>query len=100
MMPAITARPATTAAVRAFLSIIFDFIRCILVYHGQIRFFLYCTRVNPLVSFAAGHIKNMLAKSLKRAPSERVLVVYDKQSGLSKVMADAYQMAIPDAEFM
>jgi len=42
----------------------------------------------------------MLAKSLKRAPSERVLVVFDRQSGLSSVVADAYQLAVPDATFM
>lgn len=42
----------------------------------------------------------MLAKSLKRAPTERVLVVFDRQSGLSSVIADAYQLAVPDATFL
>jgi hypothetical protein len=50
-----------------------------------------------LIEIAAGHIRNILAKSIKRSPTERVLVVYDRQSGLSSLMADAYQLAIPDA---
>lgn len=42
----------------------------------------------------------MLAKSLKRSAHERVLVVYDRQSGLASVMADAYRLAIPDGIFL
>jgi hypothetical protein len=56
--------------------------------------------MHPLSEIAARHVKNMLAKSLKRAPTERVLVVFDRQSGLSSLMADAYQFAIPDGEFL
>jgi len=37
---------------------------------------------------------------MKRSSSERVLVVYDRQSGLAAVMADAYQIAIPDGIFL
>lgn len=56
--------------------------------------------MNPLVSVAAGHIRDILAGAIKRAPSERVVVIYDLQSGLSKIMADAYREAIPDGQFI
>jgi aminopeptidase len=56
--------------------------------------------VNPLISIAAGHIRDILAGAIKRAPSERVVVIYDLQSGLSKIMADAYREAIPDGQFI
>lgn len=56
--------------------------------------------MNPLISIAAGHIRDILAGAIKRAPSERVVVIYDLQSGLSKIMADAYREAIPDGRFI
>jgi hypothetical protein len=56
--------------------------------------------VNPLASIAAGHVKDILAQAIKRTPTERVLVVFDRQSGLSSVIADAYQLAVPDAQFI
>lgn len=56
--------------------------------------------VNPLVSTAAGHIRRILEKSIKRPPEADVLVVFDRQSGLASVMADAYQEALPDAQFI
>jgi hypothetical protein len=56
--------------------------------------------VNSLVQTAAGYIQNILKRSLKRAQTERVLVVFDRQSGLSSIMADAYQAAIPDGTFL
>ncbi len=56
--------------------------------------------MNPLVSIAAGHIRRILTNSIKRVPDARVLVVYDRQSGLASVMADAYREAAPDAVFI
>lgn len=56
--------------------------------------------VNPLISTAAESIRRILTNSIKRAPEARVLVVFDRQSGLASVMADAYQEAIPDAQFI
>jgi hypothetical protein len=56
--------------------------------------------MSNLVSIAAGHIRDILAGAIKRAPSERVVVIYDLQSGLSKIMADAYREAIPDGQFI
>ncbi|QQR60763.1 hypothetical protein IPH19_05165 [Candidatus Uhrbacteria bacterium] len=56
--------------------------------------------MSNLVSIAAGHIRDILAGAIKRAPSERVVVIYDLQSGLSKIMADAYREAIPDGRFI
>ncbi len=55
---------------------------------------------NPLTSIAAEHIRNILHRSIKRAPDARVLVVYDRQSGLASILADAYQEAIPDGVFI
>lgn len=56
--------------------------------------------MNNLVSIAAGHIRDILAGALKRAPSERVVVIYDRDSGLSQIMAEAYREAIPDGQFI
>lgn len=56
--------------------------------------------MNPLVSTAAGHIRRILTKSLKRTSDARVLVVFDRQSGLSSITADAYREAVPDAAFI
>ncbi len=56
--------------------------------------------MDELIQKAAGYVQNIMERSLKRQASERVLVVFDLQSGLSKVVTEAYRMAIPDAEFM
>lgn len=56
--------------------------------------------MNKLVQKASGYVKNIMEKSIKRQPSEAVMVVFDRQSGLASVMADAYKEAIPDAEFV
>ncbi len=56
--------------------------------------------MNPLVFIAAEHIRRILTNSIQRAPETRVLVVFDKQSGLASVVADAYREAIPDAQFI
>lgn len=56
--------------------------------------------VNPLVSTAAGHIRRILTNSIKRAPEARVLVVFDRQSGLASIVADGYREALPDAQFI
>ncbi|MCE9585987.1 hypothetical protein K8R04_01560 [Candidatus Uhrbacteria bacterium] len=56
--------------------------------------------MSNLVSIAAGHIRDILAGAIKRAPSERVVVIYDRESGLSNLMAEAYREAIPDGQFI
>lgn len=53
-----------------------------------------------LVQKASIYAKQIMEKSIKREPTEAVLVVFDRQSGLSSIIADAYQLAIPDAEFV
>ncbi len=55
---------------------------------------------SDLVTDAAGHVRNIMTRSIKRQAGEAVLVVYDRQSGLSSIMADAYRQAIPDGEFI
>lgn len=55
---------------------------------------------HSLTSVAAGHIRRILSQSIKRAPSAGVLIVYDRQSGLASVVADAYREAVPDATFI
>ena len=56
--------------------------------------------MNPLVSIAASHIRDILAGAIKRTPQERVVVIYDLECGLSKIMAEAYREAIPDGQFI
>jgi hypothetical protein len=56
--------------------------------------------MSPLVSIAAGHIRDILAGAIKRVPSERVVVIYDRDCGLASLMADAYREAIPDGQFI
>lgn len=56
--------------------------------------------MHPLSAIAAQYVRNILAKSVKRASDARVLVVFDRQSGLASLMADAYLEAVPDAAFI
>lgn len=56
--------------------------------------------MHPLLEKASGYIKNIMERSIQRKPEERVVVVFDRQSGLSRIMADAYQAAIPDGDFI
>jgi len=54
--------------------------------------------VNSFVQLAAGHIRDILSGAIKRSSNERVVVIYDQDSGLSKIMAQAYREVIPDAQ--
>lgn len=56
--------------------------------------------MSNLVSVAAGHIRDILAGAIKRTPQERVVVIYDRESGLSTILAEAYREAIPDGLFI
>ena len=56
--------------------------------------------MNSLSTVAAGHIRDILQKAIKRAPEAGVLVIYDLQSGLSRIMAEAYREAVPDGVFI
>jgi hypothetical protein len=55
---------------------------------------------NHLVSVAAGHIRDILAGAIKRTSQERVVVIYDRESGLSDILSEAYREAIPDGQFI
>lgn len=56
--------------------------------------------MHPLSEKASGYVKNIMERSIKRKPEERVMVVFDRQSGLSRIMAEAYLTGIPDGEFI
>ncbi len=53
--------------------------------------------MSHFVSVAAGHIRDIFAGAIKRAPEARVVVIYDLESGLSQIVADGYREAVPDA---
>lgn len=61
---------------------------------------LYQIPMNDLTRKAAKHIRDILAGAIKRAPSARVVVIYDRDCGLASMMADAYREAIPDGQFI
>jgi hypothetical protein len=49
------------------------------------------------VAGAAGHLSMILSQSFKMKPSERVVVLADEQSDLSKIIRDAYCNVRPDS---
>lgn len=52
------------------------------------------------ISLAAAHLKNILRDAIRLQPTENVLVIFDAQAALSKIMVEAYRLAIPAAKFV
>ena len=53
-----------------------------------------------LVQQATKHIKDILAHAIQVQPSEKALVVYDTNYGLTEILLAAYREALPDARFV
>ncbi len=53
-----------------------------------------------LVVLATKHIKDILAHAIQVQPSEKALVVYDTNYGLTEILLAAYREALPDARFV
>lgn len=56
--------------------------------------------MTALVEKASKNLSDILKYSLKIEEGEKVLVIYDRDSELSGIIADAYIQALPDAEFI
>jgi aminopeptidase len=52
------------------------------------------------VAHAAKNLSDILRDALLMQPSEQMLVIYDTQAGLARVIADAYRVAAPRARFV
>ncbi len=53
-----------------------------------------------LVAKAATHLGQILEHAIERLPGEDVLVIFDEQVELTRIMAEAYRRAIPDGIFV
>ena len=53
---------------------------------------------SPLLEKAKIHISGTLAEAIKHPVSAKALIVFDRQSGLSSLLADAYIAALPNAQ--
>lgn len=46
------------------------------------------------------HLKDILREVFHHQAPQQALVVFDRQSGLSRLLTDAYKVALPDAQFI
>jgi aminopeptidase len=53
-----------------------------------------------LIARAAKNICDILNLSIKHTPLHRALVIYDEQNGLTRVLLEAYKIALPEAKFV
>ncbi len=53
-----------------------------------------------LVTLATKHIKDIINYSIEHKPTEKALVIYDTQYGLTQILTTAYRAALPDAHFV
>jgi hypothetical protein len=51
----------------------------------------------PFPETAQSHIRDTVTIALEHTPDRRALIVHDDQSGLSRLLADAYRMVLPEA---
>ncbi len=49
---------------------------------------------------AEKNIRDTVTIAFEHTPENRALVVYDEQSGLAKLLTEAYRAVLPDASFM
>src|SRR5690349_10506414 len=49
---------------------------------------------------ATAHLRDVLAIALDHGPQQRALVVFDKRTGLSRALLEAYRRNLPDADFV
>jgi aminopeptidase len=53
-----------------------------------------------LVERASINIRNILDLSIQHIPTEKSLVIYDTQNGLTRILLEAYRVALPSAKFV
>lgn len=53
-----------------------------------------------LISKANKNIQDILSASIMHTPSQKALVIYDKQYGLTDILTASYREVLPDAEFV
>ncbi len=53
-----------------------------------------------LVTIAEKNLRDIVLLAIERKPSEKVLVVYDTQYGLTNILEEAYRRVLPDATFI
>ena len=53
-----------------------------------------------LVQIATKNIKDILTHAIQKQPTEKALVVYDTNYGLTEILLAAYREALPDARFV
>lgn len=53
-----------------------------------------------LLEKATKHVTDTTRDAIKHAPPAKALVVFDRQSGLSSLLADAYHAALPEARML
>ncbi|MFZ2803936.1 MAG: hypothetical protein WA001_01810 [Patescibacteria group bacterium] len=56
--------------------------------------------MDDLTSRLAKNLQDILRDALQMAPTEQVLVIFDAQSPLSRLMVDAYRQAVPTGKFV
>jgi hypothetical protein len=53
-----------------------------------------------LIATATKNVKDILTHTVKYVPSEKALVVYDTNNGLTEILTDAYKAALPNARYI
>jgi len=53
-----------------------------------------------LTAKAAGHVSDILSIAIEYRESEKALVIYDTETGLSQILLSAYKNALPNATFI
>lgn len=52
------------------------------------------------IDAATAHLRDVLAIALEHGPDKRALVVYDRRTGLSRALLEAYRRNLPGADFI
>lgn len=53
-----------------------------------------------LLEKARQHVLGIVRDAILHTPEQRAMVIFDRQSGLSSLLADAYHLALPNAEMI
>jgi hypothetical protein len=55
---------------------------------------------SPAIDAATAHLRDVLAIALEHGPERRALVVFDRRTGLSRALVEAYRRNLPAGDFI
>lgn len=53
-----------------------------------------------LITLATKHVRDVVEMAIEHDPAQQVLVIYDTDSDLARVLLDAYQTVLPNAQYV